>query len=206
MSLPPMTSPPSFRGGGSSPSPLVGPGAPVGPPSASSGTPPVGPGSPPASIGPGNSRRRAYPTAHLAANSVSYSGGFDLGAQASSGGGYGGMQPSQPPISEGAGGAGSFFTPGMPDQNQNQAGGAYGQQQQPQTGAVHSPYGTQNGQGQQPNAGYPGQQAAGVGGLTNQFAGMGMGAQQGAQKVSARLVQLRSEGRNWEPMWQEERC
>lgn len=185
MSLPPMTSPPSFRGG-PSPSPaIIGPGAPVGAPSPNAGTPPIGPGSPPSSIGPGGSRRRAYPTAHLAANSVSYSGGFDPGAQVTSSGAYGGMQPSinEQPGGAAAGAGGSFFTPGMPDQNQNN--NAYGQQQQqPVNPAIPSPYGTQNGQGQQPNAGYPGQQG-GVGGLTNQFAGMGMGAQGNVQKVSS---------------------
>ncbi|KAK0547510.1 COPII subunit [Tilletia horrida] len=79
-----------------SPPPPIGPG---GPP-ANAG----GPGPPPA-MGPG-SRRRHYPTAHLAANSVSYSGGFDAGA------GAGANYPGQVAPAEIQN---QFFTPGIPE-------------------------------------------------------------------------------------------
>ncbi|CAD6937165.1 unnamed protein product, partial [Tilletia laevis] len=67
----------------------------------------AGPPPPPPAQGPG-SRRRAYPTAHLAANSVSYSGGFDPGA------GAGANYPGQIAPAEIQN---QFFTPGIPENN-----------------------------------------------------------------------------------------
>ncbi len=97
MSMPQIQPPPGMRGPSLSPIPSHGPGAPLSPPVA---------GAPaPATIGPGASRRRAYPTAHLAANSISYAGGFDAGANAA-GAGYPGAQDAQPQL----------FTPGAPEQ------------------------------------------------------------------------------------------
>ncbi|SPO26388.1 Protein transport protein SEC24 [Ustilago trichophora] len=151
MSMPQIQPPPGMRGPSLSPIPSHGPGAPVSPPTAGAPTP--------ASIGPGASRRRAYPTAHLAANSISYAGGFD--AAATAGAGYPGAQDAQPQL----------FTPGAPEP-QVPSPYAAQQQQQPAPGApgmVPAP-------GAPVGAGVaPGYAASGVQGLTNQFQGMGMG-------------------------------
>jgi protein transport protein SEC24 len=163
MSMPPMAGPPAMRG------PLAGiPGAPSMSQSPSGGslanaapqTPPqVGPGG-------GSSRRRAYPTAHLAANSVSFSGGFDPGAQAQYGdtGANAGMDN----------GSSQLFTPGIPKGPQQQTSGLqpsaqhYGHQHTPSAAPTTSAF-SQNGMG----AGSQGYSA--MSGLSNQFAGMGVG-------------------------------
>lgn len=151
MSMPQIQPPPGMRGPSLSPIPAHGPGAPVSPPAA--GAPP------PASIGPGASRRRAYPTAHLAANSISYAGAYDAAATPNAA--YQGAHDAQPQL----------FTPGAPEPVPAPYGAA-----QPAPGApimasapgVPAP-------GVAP--GYPGNN---VQGLTNQFQGMGMGMGGGA--------------------------
>lgn len=135
---------PGFAGGDSSASPALSPAAP----------------------GIQTSKRRAYPTAHLASNSVSYSGGFDPGAQQAAGGygGPGSAASSMAPIAETQG---QYFTPGAPEMTAP-AGYQGGQ-------APGAPYGNgQAGAGYQAGAG-----AGGMGGLANQFANMGMGAGMG---------------------------
>ncbi|KAN0059837.1 COPII subunit [Thecaphora frezii] len=147
MSMPQMQPPPGMRASSLSPIPSHGPGAPV-----SLVPTDVGPAAPaaPSSIGPGASRRRHYPTAHLAANSVSYSGGFDAGA--TTGATYRAPQDAQPQL----------FTPGAPEPAPFVAPG------QPGAAAPQAP-----GYGAAP-AGY-GQPAPGMAGLTSQFQGMGVG-------------------------------
>ncbi|PWN50921.1 putative SEC24-COPII coated vesicle component [Violaceomyces palustris] len=153
MSMPQIAPPPGMRG--PMMPPVVGPGAPVSPSS--------GPASPPATVGPGSaaSRRRHYPTAHLAANSISYSGGFDPGATAAASS-FGAPAESQPQL----------FTPGVPDATPQPAFPSAPGAQQPFT----------NGQAPIPAygqaTGAPGA-AAGIAGLTNQFQGMAMGNQMG---------------------------
>ncbi|EPQ25914.1 uncharacterized protein PFL1_06588 [Pseudozyma flocculosa PF-1] len=146
MSMPQMQPPPGMRASSLSPIPSHGPGAPVSPLS-----PGESPAAPPASIGPGASRRRHYPTAHLAANSVSYSGGFDAGA--ASGATYGTPQDAQPQL----------FTPGAPEPAPYPAPGAPGA-----AAPVAPGYG-----GAQGGYGQPG--AGAMAGLANQFQGMGVG-------------------------------
>lgn len=114
-----------------------------------------------------SSRRRAYPTAHLAANSVSYSGGFDPGAQAVAAGGapsYG-AQP-MPSLQEGQA---QLFTPGAPEPAPSSFAGM-----QPSP----APPGFSNGQA----VGYPGA-AGGMAGLSNQFSNMGMGGSKGVSTL-----------------------
>ncbi|SNX85029.1 Protein transport protein SEC24 [Melanopsichium pennsylvanicum] len=158
MSMPQIQPPPGMRGPSLSPIPSHGPGAPLSPPAANP--------SAPASIGPGASRRRAYPTAHLTANSISYAAApYDAGPNAA-GAGYG-AHDAQPQL----------FTPGAPDQvpspyaAQQPAPGAPGMAPVPSLPA---------GAGVAP--GYAA--GAGVQGLTNQFQGMGMAGGMGAQKFS----------------------
>ncbi len=170
-----MQGPPGMRGLSNTPLAPIGPGAPISP------TGSTGPTSPPPSIGPGASRRRAYPTAHIAANSVSYSAGFDPGAQgiASGGAGYPGAGAGAAPQAYGAQAGPQLFTPGIPEaqstfqSQQQQQAPAYGQPAQAGINGAGQPgYGAS---GFAPAQG-PAQQG-GVAGLTNQFQNMGMGAQ-----------------------------
>ncbi|KAE8260955.1 hypothetical protein A4X13_0g43 [Tilletia indica] len=144
MSMPPMQGPPSGM------RPLPGSAMPPPPPispqiqhqhqsSIAAPSPPIGPGGPPTgnnqglappAQGPG-SRRRHYPTAHLAANSVSYSGGFDAGA------GAGANYPGQIAPSEIQN---QFFTPGIPENSVMQPSGVVGPGGPGQVGAP-GPYG-----------------------------------------------------------------
>lgn len=157
MSMPPMQGPPGMR----PPPSAMGPTSPGIPEGATS--------PPPSGIQ--GSRRRAYPTAHMAANSVSYSGGFDAGAQAAAGSGFtpsAGMAPLQENQPQ-------FFTPGVPEAAPAAANpyAAGVQQPQPQQ---------QNGQPMGGQGGYPGAAAgagAGMAGLTNQFSNMGVAGQRG---------------------------
>ncbi|KAK0567842.1 COPII subunit [Tilletia horrida] len=134
MSMPPMQGPPPPGGirplpGSTMPPPLAGQQAPaalsppIGPGAPPSGTP--GAAGPPPTSGPG-SRRRHYPTAHLAANSVSYSGGFDAGA------GAGANYPGQVAPAEIQG---QFFTPGIPENSVVPPGGGVPGQVGPGAGA-----------------------------------------------------------------------
>lgn len=119
---------------------------------------------PPPQVAPGgSSRRRAYPTAHLAANSVSFSGGFDPGAQ------YPG------PGMDNNAGAPQLFTPGAPDPAPQAtptpaAVPHYGHQHTPSAAPTAAAF-SQNGAG----AAAGGPAYAGMSGLTNQFSGMGVG-------------------------------
>lgn len=157
----------------------------AGPPGMRAGGPPtpgMDPNSGGASTPPASSiqasRRRAYPTNHASSNSVSYSGGFDPGAQQASAYGGSGMQAP-------AEGQPQYFVPGASDSAQ-QSQGYPGMQQQPQQGAYNAA-GLQNG-GQSAAAaaggvaggaaGYPGA-AGGVAGMTNQFANMGVAGYKG---------------------------
>lgn len=173
MSMPPMQGPPVMRGIPGDPSGGLSPQGPgsgfTSPPPQQQASPVGGPGG---TIGA--SRRRAYPTAHLAANSVSYSGGFDPGAQQAGGAPSLGGIPEAP--------QNQFFTPGMPDAHQQPH--QQQQQQQPAPGAPS--YGMQPQQpypnGQPGQGGYQGGApgaAGGMAGLANQFAGMGVGAAKG---------------------------
>ncbi|SOV02105.1 Protein transport protein SEC24 [Ustilago sp. UG-2017a] len=152
MSMPQIQPPPGMRGPSLSPIPSHGPGAPVSPPAAG--------GPPPASIGPGASRRRAYPTAHLAANSISYAGGYDAGAAATTaattGAGYTGPHGAGQP---------QLFTPGAPEPVPSPYAAAQPALVAP--GMAPAPA--------MPAGAAPGYPGSAVQGLTNQFQGMGMG-------------------------------
>ncbi|EST05043.1 WW domain protein [Kalmanozyma brasiliensis GHG001] len=164
MSMPSIQPPSGMRGPSLSPIPQHGPGAPLSPSAAGSPSQ--------ASVGPGASRRRAYPTAHLAANSISYAGGFDAGATAASG--YPGAQDAQPQL----------FTPGAPEQAPSQYGGAA----QPAPGAP----GMSPAPGASAVGAAPGYAAGGVHGLTNQFQGMGVGGGMGAGGMAQKLSTLQT--------------
>lgn len=156
MSMPPMAGPPSMRGGPLGGTPGSGPMSPGTPPAVST---------PPSQAGPGgSSRRRAYPTAHLAANSISYSGGFDPGAYA---GGQAGVVDNNAP---------QLFTPGAPEQAPSsfQQAPVPQQQQQPHYGHQHTPSAAPTTSAFNQNGANAGGYS-GMSGLTNQFSGMGVG-------------------------------
>ncbi|MCO5588428.1 hypothetical protein L7F22_042384 [Adiantum nelumboides] len=172
MSMPPMAGPPNMRG-----APPPGPGQALSPEASAS--------PPPAVAATTGSRRRAYPTAHLAANSVSYTGGFPDAAGLAPAG-YPGATPAA------AAGDGSYnqqqlFTPaGVPDA-----------QSPPQPAAnLGAPTGQAAGSGFQPShyhspsaaPAFAGNGAAaaggfggGVAGMTNQFQSMGVGGTGGVK-------------------------
>ncbi|UZJ52086.1 hypothetical protein CBS101457_001406 [Exobasidium rhododendri] len=167
MSMPPMAGPPSMR------APLAGAPnlnmPPSGIPAALSTPPP-----PQATPGGGSSRRRAYPTAHMAANSVSFSGGYDTGAPFGGAPGIG--QDTTAP---------QLFTPGAPEPAQqaptSQASVSHygGHQHTPSAAPALSNYG-QNGLGGGGGAAAHGY--TGMSGLTNQMSGMGVGSGQSNMK------------------------
>lgn len=125
------------------------------------------PSSNPSVLPTGSSKRRAYPTAHLAANSISFTGGFDNGAQ------FNGGNASAPPPAPNTGS--QLFTPAAPEIKAPQH-----VPQQPTSHFSHhhtpsaapAPGLSQNGV-----AGFPG-----VNSLSNQFQGMGVGGAPGASK------------------------
>lgn len=149
--------------------------------------PGMSPVSPPPQVASAvSSKRRAYPTAHLAANSVSFSGGFDPGALS------GGATPS--PAAAGApqpqSNGSQFFTPAGPamggaglqppqqqqqqhQQQQQQQQHTYGHQHHPSAAAAPSGFSAaQNGM-----AGAAG--GFGMNNLAGQFQNMGMGGAKG---------------------------
>jgi protein transport protein SEC24 len=157
MSMPPMAGPPAMRG------PVAGaPGGTISPAPPSGSPLPSSPPPPPA----GSSRRRAYPTNHMPAASISYSGGFDQGGYTGSPAAVDNNNTSQ------------FFTPGAPEPSpgmQQPPAQRFGHQHTPSAAPGSSSFATSN--GINPAGGY-----AGVSGITNQFSGMGMGPGQGGMK------------------------
>lgn len=183
MSMPPMPGPPNMRGMGPMGTPMAGAppphmGAP--PPQAPPQAPPSGPGSPPPLTSTPSSKRRAYPTAHLAANSVSFTGGFDAGAQYTTGAGAGGAQPGVGASHAGA----QLFTPAAPDMASppppmQQSTSQYGHQHAPSAAPAAGTY-AQNGA-----PGY-----GGMGALANQFQAMAVGGTGMSKGVSGSLGRL----------------
>lgn len=189
MSMPPMAGPPNMRA-----MPPSGPGPQLSPQAAAT--------SPPPTVNTTtSSRRRAYPTAHLAANSVSYSGGFpDAGNLAPAG--YPGASPGAGAVD------GSYmnnnnnqqqpqqqlFTPaGAPDALSPQPTAANLGAPSPGSGFQPSHYHSPSA-APAPGAAYASNGAAaagtggyggGVAGMTNQFQSMGVGGTGGTKGVSS---------------------
>lgn len=175
MSMPPMSGPPSIR------MPLAAQGAPqFGTP----GTPPHTAanqtGSPPPQVMPtASSKRRAYPTAHLAANSISYSGGFDAGAH------YSAAATAAPGAADGLAVQPQLFTPGVPDAVSPGQG-----QAQPPAPAPSHPYSHHHAPSAAPAVGGYGQNGAAFGGvnaMASQFQGMALGGAKGNPLVTVNL-------------------
>lgn len=176
MSMPPMQGPPVMRQS------LAAQGAPqfaspTSPPQANNSA-----ASPPPPTTTGASKRRAYPTAHLAANSISFSGGFDPGAQ------YNAGATGNPAVGLDAQNATpQLFTPAAPQGNAA-ATPAQPAQFQPQPTPPPNPYGHQHAPSAAPAMGGYGQNgASSFNSMANQFQGMGIGGGKGNPLVTVNL-------------------